>query len=66
MIQIRFKGLDPVIDGWMNCNLTPFSTVFQSYQDIWMGDNERLCAVEPGLQLNDPHLKWGLNLGQLD
>ena len=31
-----------------------------------MGDNERLCAVEPGLQLNDPLLKWGLNLGQLD
>ena len=25
------------MDGWMTCDFTPFSTVFQSYQDdVWM------------------------------
>ena len=34
-------------DGCMTCNFTSFSIIFQSYQ----GDCERLCAVEPHLQL---------------
>ena len=24
-----------LIDGWMTCHFTSFSTVFQSYQDDW-------------------------------
>ena len=35
-IQIR-KGSTEHIDGWMACDFTSFSTVFQSYQDdVWM------------------------------
>ena len=29
-------------------------------------DNERLCAMEPCLQLRRFHLEWGSNLGPLD
>ena len=50
-------------DGWMTCNFMSFSTVFQSYQDnAGVGENERLCAMEPRLQLK----RWGSNSGQLD
>ena len=33
-----------ILDGWMTCDLTSFSTGFQS-------DYERLCAMESHLQL---------------
>ena len=29
----RYTELHVLMDGWMNCNFTSFSTVFQSYQD---------------------------------
>ena len=35
-------------DGWMNCDFTSFSTVFQSYQEV---DKERLCAMKLRLRL---------------
>ena len=36
----------------MTCDFTSFSTVFQSYQDDGqVGDNGRLCAMEPCLRL---------------
>ena len=35
-----------MINGWMTCNFTSFSTVFQSYQGDMGGDNEMLCAIE--------------------
>ena len=28
-----YKELDGWMDGWMTCDFTSFSTVFQSYQD---------------------------------
>ena len=33
-------------DGWITCDFTTFSTVFQSYQEFEFY-NERLCAMEP-------------------
>ena len=48
--------------GWMACDFTSFSTVFQSYQD----DNEKLYAVEPRLRLGIFCLEWGWNPGQLE
>ena len=41
------------MDGWMDGGVavTPFSTIFQSYLDDGLGNNERLCAIGLGLQL---------------
>ena len=34
---LKMQKLEPVKDGWMTCEFTSFSTVFQSYQDDeWM------------------------------
>ena len=46
-----YMFLFPIDDGWMTCDFTSFSTVFQSYQ---ADDNERLCATEPCLRLKGP------------
>ena len=35
------------VNGWMTCNFSSFSTVFQSEKVIILGDNDRLCAMEP-------------------
>ena len=56
---------DGWMDGWMDCNLTSFSTVFKSYQD-----DERLIlkgkgAMEPHLWLRF-RLKQGWNTESLD
>ena len=32
--------------GWVTCDFTSFSTVFQSLSGRRTGDNERLCAME--------------------
>ena len=45
--------MDGWMDGWKTCNCTSFSTVFQSYQDEKGDENERLCAMEPCLKLED-------------
>ena len=50
------------LDGWMASNFTSFTTVFQSYQEDGGDDNERLCAMEPRLQLKQT-LSWGLGVG---
>ena len=39
------------MDGWMSCNFTSFSTVFQLYQDIGWMIMKRLCAMESCLPL---------------
>ena len=46
-------------DGWMTCDFTSFSTVYQSYQD--KVDNETLCAMELCLRWSRFRLKRGLN-----
>ena len=43
----------------MTCDFISFSTVFQSYQDD-RGANERLCAIEPCLQLKRSESQVGL------
>ena len=42
-------------DGWMTCNFTSFSKVFQSYQDDWR------CAIELCLPLSGFCLQRGSN-----
>ena len=39
------------MDGWMDCNFTSFSTVFQSYQD-----NEKL--IMKGCVQRNPFYDW--------
>ena len=41
----------------MTCQLMSFLTVFQSYQDDVLDDNERLCAMELSLGLKRFHLE---------
>ena len=54
-------------DGWMTCNFTSFSTVFQTYQD-----DERLtmkgcmCAMESRLRLRRFRLQLDSNSRPLD
>ena len=46
-----------------------FYILFNSISVIsgrWVDNNERLCAMEPGLRLRRFRLKRGLNLGLLD
>ena len=33
------------MNGWMTCDFTSFSTIFQSFQEH-LGDNQRLSAAE--------------------
>ena len=44
-------------DGWMTCDFTSFLTVFRSYQDDGLVDNERLCAMELRLRLRRFHFE---------
>ena len=37
------------MDGWLICDFTSFSAVFQSYQDDGTDDDERIFALEPRL-----------------
>ena len=37
------------MDGWLICDFTSFSAVFQSYQDDGTDDDERIFAMEPRL-----------------
>ena len=53
------------MDGWMTCDFMSFLTVFQSYQDDVLDDNERLCAVELCLRLRRFH-RVRIELGPLD
>ena len=48
------------MDGWMTCDFTSFSTVFQS-SGQWADDNEMLCAMEPRLWLRRFHVERGSN-----
>ena len=41
----------------MTCDFTSFLTVFQSYQDDVLDDNERLCAMELRLRMRRFHLE---------
>ena len=55
------------MDGWMDD--LQFYVLFNSISVIsgqWVDDNERLCAMEPRLQLRRFRLKQGLNSGPLD
>ena len=47
----------------MPCNIKSFITVFSHIRTI-RGDNEGLCATEPGLLIQFS-LKWVLNPGPL-
>ena len=55
-----------LMDGWVDWDFTSFSTVFQSYQVRWEGDNERLCAMEPRLRLKRFPPPAGIGPGPLD
>ena len=44
-------------NGWMTCKFTSVLTVFQSYQDDVLDNNERLCAMELRLRLRRFHLE---------
>ena len=47
-------------DGWMICDFRSFQ---QYFSGMMADDNERLCAVEPCLQLRRICLEAGLELG---
>ena len=54
-------------DGWLI--YLRFYVLFNSISVIsgqWADDNERLCAMEPHLQLRRFRLEWGSNPGPLD
>ena len=56
--------LNQWMDGWLVV-LRPFNSI--SVMSGWlMGNNERLCAMEPVYDWKDFCLKWVLNLGLLD
>ena len=38
------------MNGWMTCGFTPINSI-SVISEQWVNDNERLCAMEPGLQL---------------
>ena len=40
---------EEIIDGWMACDFYVLSDSISVISGGWDGDNERLCAIEPGL-----------------
>ena len=55
-----------MMDRWMICNCTTFSTVFSVLSGQSADDNERLCAMKPVYSLRRFRTELGLNLGLLD
>ena len=52
------------VDGWMTCEYVLFNRI--QFNHIRTGDNVRICAMEPSLQLRRFRLERGLNSGKLD
>ena len=52
--------------GWVNCDFTSFSTVFQLYAGRRAGDNETPCAMKSVCDWKGLRLRRGSNPGPLD
>ena len=65
VFNILFNSVS-VIDGWMTCDFTSFSTVFQSYQDDGRMIMKGCVQWNPVYNSKDPRLRRGSNSRPLD